>query len=133
MCFACVFVFILYSAELPTYQVQPASSYARMADEREIGSFQTYIFDDHHGWHIIWIMEYKNGDGKIWTVISGVNLDGICFHFSFSESFYIALWLCNDGHWSISVLWIFDLAFSSPKNILSFTFFLLFSLGFGRG
>ncbi|KAK5819448.1 hypothetical protein PVK06_024449 [Gossypium arboreum] len=59
-----------------------------MADEREIGSFQTYIFDDHHGWHIIWIMEYKNGDGSIWTVISGVNLDEICFHFSFSESFY---------------------------------------------
>lgn len=56
---------------------------------------------------------------------SGVNLDEICFHFSFSESFY--------GNWSISVLWIFDLAFSSPKNILSFTFFLLFSLAFGRG
>ncbi|MBA0633450.1 hypothetical protein Godav_005361, partial [Gossypium davidsonii] len=70
VCFACVFFFIIYSAELPTYQVQPASSYARMADEREIGSFQTYIFDDHHGWHIIWIMEYKNGDGSIWTVIS---------------------------------------------------------------
>ncbi|PPD77621.1 hypothetical protein GOBAR_DD25443 [Gossypium barbadense] len=63
-------------AELPTYQVQPASSYARMADEREIGSFQTYIFDDHHGWHIIWIMEYKNGDGSIWTVISESHLLG---------------------------------------------------------
>ncbi|KAA3459000.1 DUF538 domain-containing protein [Gossypium australe] len=45
----------------PTYQVQPASSYARMADERETGNFQTYIFDDHHGWHIM----HLDGDFRL--------------------------------------------------------------------